>query len=248
MQDTGQKRVTAKDGKTERRGSKPAKGKEKSISLADHAYLALRRDIITCVIAPGTEMSEPEIAQRFAMSKTPVREALARLIQERLVEIFPRRGYRVTPVSLKDVNDLFVIRSTLEALAAEMAARRITPAELDQLEALADVQYSPQETLTVEAFIEANNSFHIAVAKASGVPRLADHIGAYLEESARIFYMGAIARDVTPETHDDHKAILSALRAGDGGTARKAMITHCENTRRGMLTSLMLDVNSSLLL
>ena len=124
----------------------------------------------------------------------------------------------------------------------------MSSAELDALEALAKVDYSRDEKVTVEAFIEANNRFHIAVAEGSGVPRLADHIGAYLEESARIFYMGAVARDVTPETQDDHMAILTALRAGDAEGARKAMIIHCENTRRGMLTSLMLDVNSALLL
>lgn len=230
-------------------GAKAGKPAAKSQSLADHAYELLRREIITCALAPGTEISEQDLAQRLSMSKTPVREALSRLIQDGLAEIFPRRGYRVTPVTVKDVNDLFVIRSNLEGLAAELAVKRASDDDIERIAKLAaGVPYSRDQHVTVAAFIEANDRFHIALAEASGVPRLAAHITSYLEESARIFYMGAVARDIAPETQGDHQHIVEALRLRDADKARAGVMQHCENTRRGLLTALVIDSNSSLLL
>ena len=96
----------------------------KYLSLTDRAYAHLREEIITCTLRPGTDIGEHELAARLSMSKTPVREALARLTLERLVEAFPRRGYRVTPVTFKDINDIFTVRKALE-----LVWRRVRRAE-----------------------------------------------------------------------------------------------------------------------
>lgn len=231
-----------------RKSATAAEPKAKALSLADQAYLTLRRDIISCALKPGAELSEPELAQRLAMSKTPVREALARLVQEGLAEIFPRRGYRVMPVTVKDVNDLFLIRGALEALACELAARRITPTELAAIETLAAAKYTPSEEMSVEAFVQSNNAFHRAIAEAARVPRLAALINSHLEESTRLFHIGAVARDVNPETEDGHARITEALRRGDDAAARSAMIEHTESTRSGLLQALLSDLDSPLLL
>lgn len=215
-------------------------------SLTEQAYLTLRRQVITCELPPGAEVGEQDLAARLKMSKTPVREALGRLIQEGLVEAFPRRGYRVTPVTVKDVNDLFTVRSALEALAVELAVERMTEADLVQLEKLAGIAYVPGEEPTVEAFVTANNHFHRAIAVASGVPRLVTLLSQQLEESTRLFHLGANARDVNPETSTDHKRILEALRARDAASARKAVQEHAEHTRKGLLFALISDTRSTL--
>ena len=95
---------------------------KKSVSLTEQAYLALREQVITCELAPGTDVSEKELAERLAMSKTPVREAMGRLCLEGLMESFPRRGYQVSPVTVKDMNDLFAVRGILEGAAPSGAA------------------------------------------------------------------------------------------------------------------------------
>lgn len=218
----------------------------RTLSLADRAYEALRRDIINCFLRPGAQMNEQSLSLRLGMSKTPVREALGRLILDGLVEGFPRRGYRVTPVSVKDVTDLFTIRKALEGGAAELAAERMTDADLERLEQIAGVRYILGEKATIDGFIKANNEFHGAIARGAQVPRLHTLIVGYLEESTRLFHMGATVRDVNPETVEDHDRILHALRQRDANAARNAMIQHSENTRQGLLTALVANEFSTL--
>ncbi|WP_176083726.1 GntR family transcriptional regulator [Martelella sp. HB161492] len=221
---------------------------DKAKSLTDQAYDRLRHEIITCKLQPGTDLGEQELAEKLAMSKTPVREALARLTLEGLVEAFPRRGYRITPVTVKSVNDVFTVRKALEGVACELAADRLTDAEIDRIEALSNATYVPGEEPTIEAFIKTNNDFHAAIAEGARVPRLVTLISSYLEESTRLFYMGAAMRDVNPETSTDHALIVAALRRHDSDAAREAIIQHTENTRRGLLTALISDSESLLVL
>jgi DNA-binding GntR family transcriptional regulator len=219
---------------------------ERPKSLAERAYDILRRDIINCTLKPGTQMNEQSLSAKLEMSKTPVREALGRLILDGLVEGFPRRGYRVTPVRVKDVTDLFTIRKALEGSAAELAALRMSDAELDELEKTAGARYTLGQEATIDSFVEANNRFHGAIAKGAQVPRLHAMIMSYLEESTRLFHMGATVRDVNPETVEDHERILIALRAHDGAAARDAMVQHSENTRKGLLSALITNEASAL--
>ena len=84
--------------------------------LREKVYEQLRADMISCKLAPGTEIREAELALRFAVSKSPVRDALMRLEREGLVITLPRQGYRVAPVSLTDVLDMFHLRAALEQI------------------------------------------------------------------------------------------------------------------------------------
>src|SRR3990172_115792 len=99
-------------------------------SKKERVYHALRREILTLGLGGGRVRVEGAGARRFAVSKTPVREALALLEQDGLVETLPRRGYLVTGITVRDVHELFEIRAALEGAAAELAATRIAPAEL----------------------------------------------------------------------------------------------------------------------
>ena len=217
-------------------------------SLTEMAYASLRERIITGDMPPGLEVSEPELAEQLSVSKTPVREALARLCVEGFMEAYPRRGYRVTPVTVKDMNDLFAIREMLEGSAAALAAENLTAEELDELDRLADVNYELGENASVRSFVEANQAFHAAIARASRNPRLHALVISHLEECARLFYMGARMRDVNPETNRDHHEIVEVLRKRDCEAARAAMVRHNENTRVGILTALISNGRSGLTL
>ncbi len=216
----------------------PSSDKKKRASLSQHVYGMLRHEILTCTLAPGTEVSEAELAERFKLSKTPVREALAILRSDGLVRTYPRRGYQIVPVTFGDMNELFDLRTILEAGAAELASQRITDAEIEDLTRLADVVYDRGEEPSLERFINANRDFHAAIAKSSGNERLHKMLLRQFDELERFFYLGARLRDVNSETQSDHHAIVDTLRERDAAAARAIMIRHNEVTRRGLIDAL----------
>lgn len=222
----------------------PARRK-KSASLTERVYAMLRTEILTCVLEPGKEVSEAELAERFDVSKTPVREALATLRSEGLVRAFPRRGYQVVPVTFGDMNELFDLRTILEAGAAELACQRITDAEIENLNRLADVVYDRAEQPSLKRFVQANRDFHSAIAKASGNERLYQLLVRQIDELERFFYLGARLRDVSGETQNDHHAIVEVLRKRDPLAAREIMILHNEVTRQGLFQALASSRNLS---
>src|SRR5665647_1667241 len=102
--------------------------------LREKVYDQLRADMISCRLAPGTDIRENELALRFGVSKSPVRDALMRLEREGLVITLPRQGYRVAPVSVADVQDMFHLRDALERACMERIVRRAGDADLALLE------------------------------------------------------------------------------------------------------------------
>ena len=210
----------------------------KAPSLTEKIYGLLRADILTCAIEPGRELSEPQLASRFAVSKTPVREALATLRSEGLVRTFPRRGYQVVPLTFADMTELFDLRTILEAGAAQLACARLTTPEIDRLTRLADVAYDRAEQSSLKRFIQANRDFHAAIAKASGNERLHHLLVRQIDELERFFYLGARLRDVSGETQSDHHAIVDVLKTRDPAAARQIMIRHNDVTREGLFSAL----------
>lgn len=222
--------------------SKSAAGTGASLSLTDRAYQVLRGEIITCQLAPGAEIMEQDLSERFEMSKTPVREALVRLVSEGLVEAYPRRAYRIAHITIKSVNDLFGVRSALEGAGAELAASRMQAADIASLQVLADASYHVGESRSRSEFVEANRQFHLAISGHSGNARLHALVEGLIDQGERFFHMGAQVRDVNSETNHEHHRLVEVLARGDGAQARLLMIEHIESTRRGLLASL---VNSS---
>lgn len=214
----------------------PASSRRKEVfSLTDRAYRQLRREILSCRLEPGSEVSEADLADRLSMSKTPVRDALGRLRAEGFVRAFPRRGYLIVPLTISDMNELFDLRAIVEAGAAELAIERITAAELDELARLADASYDETVNASLDRFVAANRDFHVAIAKASGNGRLMAAVGRQLDELERFFYVGARSRDVNPEVRTDHRRIVDVLRSRDRAAARDIAISHNEGTRHGLI-------------
>lgn len=207
-------------------------------SLTEAIYAQLRQEILRCSLRPGTDLSEAELAVRFGVSKTPVREALAALRLDGLIRTFPRRGYQVSPITLGDITELFDVRTILEAGAVELAVRRITREELDELERLAEASYDPQAEPTIGYFIDANRDFHLAIARASGNSRLVDLIERQIDQLERFFYLGATLRDVNAETNSEHHQIVEILATREPEAARATIIRHNNATRQGLLMAL----------
>jgi len=180
-------------------------------------YLELRKEILTLSLSPKVLLVESALAERFGVSKAPVREALAILQRDGLVEALPRKGYLVTPMTVNDVHELFQLRMALEGAAAELAATKITEDELIYLESL-QPKAAKGAAPGMAQFLDNNRKFHHAIASASRNTRLILLIEQITEETGR-----AIAASYRI---GEHTAIVKALRDRDPEGARTAMIEH----------------------
>lgn len=218
-------------------GAKRTDKGARALSLTEQVCAVLRREILTCQLKPGSDLNETQIAERFAISKTPAREALAQLRQEGLVVAFQRRGYQVSAVTLADMNAVFELRTVLEAGAAERACQRITPEQLDALRALAANE--PEiGILNLEDRFALNRRFHLAVAEAAGNARLLEHISRQLDALERIFYLGARLGQEGQDTKVTHAQIVEVIAGNDPAEARRVMTLHNLQTQQGLLLSL----------
>jgi DNA-binding GntR family transcriptional regulator len=138
-----------------------------SMLLRDNVYESLRADILTCRLAPGDDMREQDLAERYAVSRQPVREALLRLEREHLVTVQPRQGYRVNPISLSDARDLLRFRLALEPACVSEAIESASDSLLGGLDEYRRFSGSHED------FIAYNRAFHSALAYASGNRRMA---------------------------------------------------------------------------
>ena len=138
-------------------------------SFADRAYYAIRELIVTLELPPGAVVREPELTEQLGIGRTPVREALRRLAQERLVEVFPRRGMFVTKVDVRDLARLCEVRVALEPEAARLAAERATQADLAELRAVL-AELDGRRKRDPRALIDLDERIHRAIYHASHNP------------------------------------------------------------------------------
>jgi DNA-binding GntR family transcriptional regulator len=189
--------------------------------LNDRAYERIRNDIITCVLAPGAEISEAQLCTHYRLGKAPVRMALIRLAHEGLVRAFPRQGYRVTPVTLKDIHDIFELRLMLEPPAARMAAGKVDMQRLRALEDACRVGYEPGDIRSITRYLEANKALDVEIAQAAGNGRLATMIAQLLDQMTRLLHVGMRLRNRSQEIQHAHRALLKAFARGDAETAER---------------------------
>jgi DNA-binding GntR family transcriptional regulator len=200
--------------------------------LREKAVDVLRDQILGGHLRAGELIQERDLAAKLEMSKTPVREALALLCEEGLVQLFPRRGYLVRPLTIEDALDTFDLRLILEGAASERAATRISDEQLAKLRDLA--RY---DCCTASNGREHNGDalthsfdFHVLIAKASGNAALAAQIEKLLRDARRITAIGF--------TYGEHDRIVDALEARDGAKARRAMEDHIGSGRQAAMAAL----------
>jgi DNA-binding GntR family transcriptional regulator len=209
------------------------------MTATDGAYEHLKRLILTGGLAPGEELREGALTESSGFGRTPVREALRRLVQEGFVEVRPRQGYRVSVVTLASVRDLFEMRLLLEPAAAELAATRASQEDLAALHDLAHESYVPGDPHSYERFLERNREFHVSVAKAAGNERLASTLRVLLEEMQRLFFISLSSDGTAVELVHEHHELHDALLARDATRARQVVIDQIEASRSRVMAGLL---------
>jgi DNA-binding GntR family transcriptional regulator len=190
---------------------------------------ALRDQIVTMRLKPGTVLAEKELSLAFGVSRTPLREALLRLAEERLVDIFPQMGTFVSRISLPAVRDAMVIRQALERVTAREAAQRAKPADVTRLRRIIADQVRFTGRKYFAHFHEADEALHQAIADIAVHPniwRVIKREKAQVDRG-RLLMLPQLRR--RPIVIDQHLAIVEAIAAGDADAAEAAMENHLKD-------------------
>jgi DNA-binding GntR family transcriptional regulator len=191
-----------------------------------HVYVALRDAIVAAELEPGRQLSENELAARLGVSRTPVREALQRLREERLVAIVPQLGTFVTRISTQAVADAQFVREALECAAIREAARRASEADVAALDAIVARQDDTRAADDFDRFYVLDDDLHHALCDLSG-----HEIAWSLSQRAK-GHLNRIRRLSLPEPGyleemiADHRGVVAAVAAHDPDAAERALRHH----------------------
>jgi DNA-binding GntR family transcriptional regulator len=194
------------------------------VSIADRVCGILQERILSGELEAGSRLHQENISEELGVSRTPVREALARLAADGLVELFPNRGARVADVALEDMRTAYEARLGVEPLAARFAADRRTSEQLEEMKAAAGDQ---RKTRDPRATYAAIRRFHLAVVDAAGNPLLSRFAGSLWTGRIAIHvFLRQADRAVLDADAEEHEEILAAIERGNGELAERLMHEH----------------------
>lgn len=208
-------------------------------SMVEGAYQMMRRRILDNIWPPGHRALEQELAVELGMSRTPVREALIRLQKEGLVEVVPRHGMRVLPVSPDDMREIYELLTAIEPMAAEMVARKKLP-ESD-LKPLIDASRGMSSALAandLDAWAEADERYHRLLIALAGNRLMMQTIQSLWDRAHRARMVTLRLRPIPENSTKEHIAIVDAIRAGDETSAATLYRKHRERGSRELLALL----------
>lgn len=193
--------------------------------------------IIDLELQPGTMIDELSLAAEIGLGRTPVHEAVARLVIDRLVTVLPRRGLMIAPIGLELVREIFEAREAIECGNAYLAAQHASDADLAQLRALIEAAENAREETDVLRFLEDDQRIHRFLAKIVHNTFLQDAADRILSHNLRFWRYYFTTRHPQPGTLVSHKPLLDALELRDADSAFKIMREHIL-TSRALLNAL----------
>lgn len=198
----------------------------------------IRQAIIDGTFSPGERLMEIQLADEMGVSRTPVREAIRKLELEGFVVMIPRRGTYVADISIRDITEIYEIRTCLDVLSAGLAAERITDEELEALNRLlVEIgQYIAENDM--EKIVEADTAFHDILYQASRNERLRSIINNLREQLTGIRGRSMSYPGRLVETMDEHRALVDSIAARDVERAQNAARVHIENAEHTLMKSL----------
>jgi DNA-binding GntR family transcriptional regulator len=207
-------------------------GRPRTATASAKIYADLRAELVSLQRQPGEVISEAEIALCYGVSRTPVREAILKLADDGLVEIFPQSGIYVSRIPIAALPEAILVRKALEETTARLAAERATPSQILALHSIVERQREADVAKDSEAFHQADERFHATIAEVAGHPgiwTLIQQVKLQVDRYRRLTLpqAGRISDAIL-----EHKAILAAIEARDPARARLAMESHLERLLR----------------
>lgn len=195
-------------------------------SLAEKAYFIIRDRIVSLRLPPGSAINERELTAELGLGRTPVREAVRRLMLEKLVEVYPRRGIFVSNVDIRDLGSVSEVRAELESFAARLAAERANTAERATCQDLISELDANRRETDVRRLIDVDQRIHRHIYRCSHNDFLIDTLETYFVLTLRPWFMVLDRVERLDEAVQEHRDLLAAILAGDGDRAEKVMRQH----------------------
>lgn len=206
------------------------------VSLVESAYQVIRRRILDNEYPQGHQVLEQELAAELGMSRTPIREALVRLEHEHLVQLIPRHGMRVVPLSVDDLRDMYEVLTALELTAIERLARSKAEAvAFEPIDAALDAMDVAIRKRDRDAWIRADERFHRTLLDLCGNGRLKALADVLWDQSHRARITTVRLRPDLQPSNEEHRAVVEAIRQGDWKEARARHLKHRVRTSREII-------------
>lgn len=203
-------------------------------NLSDEVYSILAKRIISRELGAGVRLVETELARNLGISRTPIREALNRLVQDGLIELIPRKGAQVSHLKAKDVEEIYDLRKVLEGFATENATPLIKEKDLHQIKELIEKSESSSEK-KLEYYLKSDLKLHDLIINHCGNSRLIKMLKNLHNFIHSFRILDAQYSQRTRQAHQEHKDILKVLFKKDAKAARVLMEQHVENAKKNIL-------------
>jgi DNA-binding GntR family transcriptional regulator len=208
------------------------------LSLRDAAYEAIKHRIITCAYRPGEYINEANVSAMLGIGRTPVHQAIDRLMLEGMVDVMPRKGVIVKPVSLDEIMQIVEVRLLNEAYCVRLAAERADRDETSHLTEILARAAQWIEARNSEQLMLLDREFHGVLARASKNVVLADGLSKLHDRSLRFWFISLNRPGHNDNVHAQHEAILAAIRDHDADGAEQAMRAHILDFRENLIRSI----------
>ncbi|MFZ3207230.1 MAG: GntR family transcriptional regulator [Geobacteraceae bacterium] len=202
--------------------------KKKHLTLRESILETIRDAIMTGALKPGEKVVEPELAERFGISRTPIREAFRQLESEGYLTVIPRKGAVVASFSQKDVEEFYAIKSILEGYAARQACENLTIREIDKLQAINDKLRRLADESDIKRFFNIHNDFHELFIKAANNEKLYDLILNLLNKFQRLRFASLSLPGRMRISVQEHEKIIEAFRKRNGELAERLVRKNAE--------------------
>lgn len=207
--------------------------------MRDQLYAIVRKAIVTGKLAPGAPINEIAIAKKMGVSRTPVREAVKKVSDEGLIDVFAQNGTFVAEISKEQVEEAYIIRIALEVESIKRAAQRIGKEEIERLEDIIAAQEIANRRGRFDAAIVHDDNFHRTIAEVSGLKMLWKVIDVSKAQMDRCRLLSLPSEGAGQQTIEQHQDILDALKKHDEAASVAALKRHLttswKNTRQLLL-------------
>jgi len=220
---------TIKPGATE---TKPTRKPRSAIqSLRDIAYETIKRQIITCELRPGEVLSEAVLSDTLQIGRTPVRQAIDRLVTSGLVDVMPRKGLMVKPITFDEIFDIIEARLINESHCARRAALQADDNEIARLTANVSAMWKATEGADIDTMMDLDREFHSIISRAARNHVITEILANLHDHSTRLWFISLRAIEQHVRVGEQHAAIVEGIRKRDPDAAEAAIRAHIESFR-----------------